>query len=198
MTLSDIGNYAQILSLLSFPLTVLVWLVTAERFAKFWRRWKKALFFLFFLIALAGTWSLGWLTWATNVVSLPVWKLCALGASGFVLSWLLLKVRHWLASLAQKPPATSGEVEGIEWHWEWSGNRFLNLNAFCPDPACRCRLRTERIDHVVGNFGYQMVDHVRVVCQRCDFRRDYDCNYAELERRVSFEIERRFKTGEYS
>lgn len=196
ITLSDLGNYAQILSL---PLSVLLWRVTAERFGRFWKRWKRIVFLILSSVALGAAWRLGWIGWATQLVHIPVWGVCLLGISGFFLSWLIWKTVRWMANASANQKRESGIVEDVEWHWRLVGDRIdgNSLTALCPDASCRHRLDSEDVGHIGDQYGYQLVDHIRLVCPRCGFRRDYNCNQRELVRRVGLEIERRFQTGEY-
>jgi hypothetical protein len=84
-TLSDIANWAQILSV---PTTIFVWFVTAERFAKFWKRWFRWLFVIVLCLGFVGLSRLGWLNWLTKPIQLPLWAAVFLFLLGFLLIWI--------------------------------------------------------------------------------------------------------------
>lgn len=69
-TLSDIANWAQILAV---PIALLAWLVTGDRFAKFWKCWFRLIFGFVLLLALWAFLRFGWLSWLTKSISIPVW-----------------------------------------------------------------------------------------------------------------------------
>src|SRR5713101_6493950 len=110
-TLSDIANWAQILAV---PIALLAWLVTGDRFAKFWKCWFRLIFGFVLLLALWAFLRLGWLSWLTKSISIPVWLAAVLFISGFVLTWFARSVMHGLASAIPQPP-TSDQIDGIEW-----------------------------------------------------------------------------------
>jgi amino acid transporter len=72
LSLANLANIAQIISV---PLTLLVWLVTRERFAEFWKKRGKLVLAITVVLAVATLWRIGWLNWLQYQVTWPIWGL---------------------------------------------------------------------------------------------------------------------------
>src|SRR5438067_7117851 len=109
-SLSDIANIAQIVTL---PVTILLWAVTAERFARFWRRWLKWIVSAAALIAFYGLWMRGWIRSVAGI-QVPLWLVlvCTGALAWFAISWLQIR----RLSAKNRAP-TSDLIDGIEWEW---------------------------------------------------------------------------------
>jgi len=190
MKLADLANYAQVFSI---PLMVFLWLLTPERFSKFLERSRKLLLLILLLVTIFAAKRLGWLGWINQQI--PIWILAALLAFFFLVIWLFRKI----AGLRSKNPCSTGNVEGVDWSWRiiYGNFRQNSLIPICPVPTCRCQLDHQRIECVGDECSHCRVDHVKLVCRRCGFSRDFECNWMELLNHIQIEIERRFRTGEY-
>lgn len=187
--LSDIANWAQILSV---PVALLAWLITADRFTKFWKRWRKLIFGTVVCLGLWGLARLGFLNWLQKSIQVPVWLACLLLLLTFLLLFLARTIARRIAAAAAPPP-TSDNIDGIEWQWDYRGKHIdeHSLTAFCPNQTCRCRLEPQRLS------GFAAINDIALVCQHCGFTREFDCSLPQLIRKTVLEIERRFRVGRY-
>lgn len=182
MNISDIANYAQIVSI---PLTILIWLITRERFVKFWKKWFVLILVIVLIIGLLGLWKANWLKWLQYQITWPVWVLILLPLSGLAIAFL---IRALTGSLY-----ISDNVYGIEWYWCYQGDKLdiKSFVPFCPNRECSCRLDPAR------SSSYQAIDDVTLVCDHCGFKKDFECNWDKLIWKVVKEIDRRIRTGEF-
>ena len=188
VTVSDLANYAQILSV---PLTVLAWLVTKERFAKFWKKRLKIIFTAFGIITLIGLWRLGWLSWLSFRVSWPIWSLILLSFSWLAVARGIAAFDNLFRKEVNELDYTTDEIFGVEWNWCYVRGQLkqTELAAFCPNQQCACRLeqRSSSDERV----------YVSLICEHCGFVKHFEWSRQELNRRVVLEIERRLRTGEF-
>jgi hypothetical protein len=74
--LEDIANVVTILGL---PLMVLTWLITRERFSKFWNKRRRLILAIAGVVSVMSAaillWRKGWLAWLQHPVTWPVWGL---------------------------------------------------------------------------------------------------------------------------
>ncbi len=199
MTLSDYASWASILSL---PLSVVLWLFTRESAAKFWKNWFGWILFGGFVLGLAAAWHLGWLSWLTKPVAWPVWGLILFGVGSFILPlfcWVLMKLfgEQSIVSQLDWHNYVNDEVFGVSWHWNYLGDKLNDdLSAFCPNHNCKCRLRSELNRNAPFNPS-RYESPVSLVCPRCGFQKDFDSDFESIKRDVLFEIERRLNTKEF-
>jgi hypothetical protein len=76
-------------------------------------------------------------------------------------------------------------------------NKRFALAAFCPRPGCLNRLESgfsPENPNLHASF-YGLPDTMR--CNRCGFKKHFDCDHETLKRRVIDEIERLVNTGQY-
>ncbi len=158
------------------------------------------------LLTLVGLLRLGWLDWATFRFRVPVYALILLALLWAGSLWLAfnLKITKPNEDLGGTPPASpsgppwlsyiSDNIFGVDWIWGYDGRMLSdhNIAAICPRTACQCRLGQEPI-WVGGLYD----PRVALVCQHCDFRKDFDCDWGPLVHRVLTEVERRIRTREY-
>ncbi len=193
MTLSDTANWAQVLSL---PLAVVLWLLTRETATRFWKRWQKRIFVLTTVVVLVGLWRFGWLGWLSQPVTLPLWALLLMG--GMIVT---LGMGYFFIKPMPMPQAPNNwlnyvndEIFGVRWAWQFVGEKIgTEFSAFCPRDGCRCRLQEKM--NLEGDFHHGLP--ISLVCPNCSFKMNFDCDWKELTRRVSVEIERRINTREY-
>ena len=199
MTLSD---YASCASILSLPLSVVLWLFTRETAAKFWKNWFGRIFFVGFILGLVAVWHMGWLSWLTKPVVWPVWALILLGVGGLVLPllyWGLIKLfgKQSIISQLNWRNYVNDEIFGVNWHWNYLGDKLYDdLSAFCPDHKCKCRLRSEPNRNAPFNPN-RYESPISLVCPRCGFQKDFDSDFESIKRNVFIEIERRLNTKEF-
>jgi len=195
LTLSDYANWAQIISI---PLAIIFFFFTREQFAGFWKKWLKGIFTVLSLVTIFGLARIGAFNWLGIRVTLPVWAL-------IVASTLLVLVTiavYWVRNLPDALPNQThrhwrtyveDEIFGVTWHWGYLGNSLDEIKgAFCPSSTCKCRLVQD------SNFNARAYDAISLVCERCGFKRDFDCGRDELYRKVLREVERRINTGEFT
>ena len=189
MKLADLANYAQVFSI---PLMVFLWLLTPERFSKFLERWCKLILLVLFLVTIFAAKRLGLLGWIN--LQIPIWILAAFLAFAFLCYWFFKMIAG-----RSKNPCSTGNVEGVDWNWRIIYGKFRqnSLIPICPVPTCRCQLDHQRIECVGNERSHRRVDHVKLVCRRCGFSRDFEYNWMELLNHIQIEVERRFRTGEY-
>ena len=193
MNLSDIANYAQIVSI---PLTILIWLITRERFVKFWKKWFVLILVIALIIGLIGLWKVNWLQWLQWLqyqITWPVWALMLLSLSGLAIAFSIRALTGSLGRIPDHSLYISDNVFGIEWHWCYQGDALYTKNfaPFCPNRECSCMLDPAR------RSSYQAIDDVILVCDHCGFTKDFECNWDTLIRKVVKEIDRRIRTGEF-
>jgi hypothetical protein len=199
MTLTDYASWASILSL---PLSVVLWLFTRESAAKFWKEWFGWIFLGAIILVLFAAWHMGWLSWLAKPITWPMWGLILLGLGSFVLPLLCFG----LIKLFSEQPIISqldwhnyvdDEIFGVSWNWNYFGDKLgSELSAFCPRQDCKCRLKSELNNN--ARFNPSRYDFpISLICSRCGFRKDFDSDFESLKRDVFFEIERRLNTKEF-
>lgn len=190
ISLSDLANYAQIASI---PITILTWLVTRERLAKFWKKWFVVIVPIVLITGVVGLWQKGWLRWLQFQITWPVWALILLSLSGITIS-LLIRV---MSTLLDRTPDhflyVADNVFGVEWHWHYLSGKLYDNNfvPYCPNRECRCQLDPQR------RSGFRAIDDITLVCDHCGFTKSFDCNWEQLLWKVVKEIDRRIRTGEF-
>lgn len=202
-SLQDWANVAQILGLLALPLSIALWYFTRAHFEKFWKKWRKVVFVALAIVATAGAAFRGWFAWLTHPFTLPVWILILVAvlpaALLFGVLWLVVKLKE-LSKPAKIGPEhyITDRIFNVVWVWGYKGHLIDegSLSAFCPNADCKCRL-TFKDDNERGWSGNLPSAPVSLVCPNCGFREDFDFRRRELFPRVSVEIERRIRTGEY-
>ena len=109
VSVSDIANWAQILSL---PAALLAWLITKERAAQFWKKWQKWIFgsLVIFVLAMAII-RLRWLDWLFRIASVPVWVLILLGIWGLLPDCAIRMICHLLRKPVVNEPAVIIEAQ---------------------------------------------------------------------------------------
>ena len=192
MTLPELANYAQVMSV---PLMIITWLMTAERFARFWKRFGKPALCALLVVAFFAAARLNWLPWWSEQTSVPRWALACLIASAFAIPLVYKAVRRSRA----KGPRSSGEIAGVEWNWRVFYGKLLKntLVPICPNRTCRCELEHKPINVVDNGRSYRHVFHVKLECPRCGFSQQFECRWDELVHNTYIEIERRFRIGQY-
>lgn len=190
ISISDLANIATILSV---PLAILTWLLTRERFAKFWKKRLKWILVIVAVIAIAGLSRMGWLNWLQHKFMCPVWVLILLSFSGLVIALCVLAVCYFLNRTSDHFSYVSDNIFGIEWQWCWQAGKLYknNLVPICPKPRCSCRLDPREMS------GYQAIDDISLICDHCGLRKDFDCDWDELRWKVIKEIDRRVRTEEF-
>lgn len=190
ISISDLANIATILSL---PVTILTWLFTRERFAKFWRKWIRWILVIVAAIAVVGSWRMGWLNWIQCKFMCPVWLLILLSFSGLTVALCVLALCNFLSRAPDYFSYISDNIFGIDWRWHWQKGKLRehNLVPFCPRRECSCRLDPQEMS------GYRAVDDISLVCDHCGFTKHFDCNWDELRWKVVKEIDRRIRTEEF-
>lgn len=188
VSISDLANIATIVSV---PLTILTWLFTRERLAKFWKKWFKWILGIVVIGGIWGLWRLGWLNWLQYRFLCPVWGLILLFLSGLAIVACILAIATFLRT-NDHFSYLSDNIFGIEWQWRWQGGKLYkhNLMSFCPRRKCSCRLDPQEMS------GYRAIDDISLVCDHCGFTKHFDCNWDELKWKVIKEIDRRIRTGE--
>ena len=153
-------------------------------------------------------WTRAWLKWFLHRVEVPVWILilgglvlaaAPVGILLFLLWAYSQKVSGETGSPRQLTPShyTSDEIFGVEWTWTYRGNVINHPEAFCPRSACNCRLDlVDDFNRASVGLGLGPIP-VTLVCPHCSFRHNVDWDENELLRRVSIEIERRIRAGEF-
>lgn len=188
ISLSDIANYAQIASI---PLAILTWLVTREKFARFWRKWLPFILFFVIIVGFIGLWKLGYLKWFQYQSTWPVWALILLSMSGLIVISLILFVINSLSKESYCYTSyVSDTIFEIAWHWHYSSGKLSedNLAPICPNKECSCQLEP------IYNSAYRAVDFVTLVCDHCGFEKRFDCNWEQLKQKVAKEVDRRIRT----
>lgn len=190
MNISDIANYAQIISI---PLTILIWLITRERFVKFWKKWFVLILVIALIIGLIGLWKANWLKWLQYQITWPVWALILLSLSGLAIASLIRALTDSLDRIPEHFLYISDNVFGVEWHWRYREGKLYEkyFEPFCPNRECSCMLDP------VQRSAYQAIDDVTLVCDHCGFKKDFECNWDKLIWKVVKEIDRRIRTGEF-
>ena len=190
MNISDIANYAQIISI---PLTILLWLITRERFVKFWKKWFVLISVIVLIIGLIGLWKANLLKWLQYQITWPVWALILLSLSGLVIASLIRALTDSLGRIPEHFLYISDNVFGVEWHWRYQEGKLYEkyFEPFCPNVECSCILEPVR------RSAYQAIDDVALVCDRCGFTKDFEYNWDQLRWKVVKEIDRRIRTGEF-
>jgi hypothetical protein len=189
-SLSDLAN---VVTIASFPLAVVTWLVTRERFAAFWKRFWKWVAVTVVGLFCIGLWKTGHLGWLGMAVSTPLWAV--LLVTGLVLSAIVCGIVLASATINEPGPFeyVAGIIFGVEWQWRFSGQMLVEQSfaAFCPNHDCKARLE------VLPRPSYASVNSIKVRCQHCGFTQDFDCDHPDLQRRTAVEVERRLRTGEF-
>ncbi len=201
MTLSDYASWASILSL---PLSVVLWFFTREAAAKFWKDWLGWIIIGAIILGLLASWHMGWLSWLTKPITWPVWGLILLGIGGCILAllcWFVVKMFDEQPIIPMQLDwhnYTHDEIFGVRWNWSYVGNQISDqLSVFCPrQNCCKCRLKSELNNNARFNPG-KYYPPISLVCSHCGFKQDYDCDFESLKRDVLFEIERRINTKEF-
>jgi hypothetical protein len=132
--------------------------------------------------------------------------------SALLKTHVIRKVRHTSAPVRSAQPTQptqpdwhnfdSDHIFGVLWRWNYSGNtlRESSLSAFCPQQGCMNRLEIE-YDPQNPNFARSATIDSGVPetmsCQRCGFKRHFDCDRETLKQKVIYEIERLIHTGQY-
>ena len=184
------ANWAQILGV---PIAIISWLVTKERFAKFWKRFG---WLIFFALGVLAAYRFGWLRWLSERFALPLWTIILLFLSGpFLFGSLIGLVSLYQKTTAPHREYQQDEVFGVDWQWQYEGNHFDVFSFWGSCPNCRCRLTIR--ESMEGTILFSM-DGTVLFCQHCGFSRTFpEQSLDNLKRSVAIEIERRIRTGEY-
>lgn len=190
MNISDIANYAQIISI---PLTILLWLITRERFVKFWKKWFVLISVIVLIIGLIGLWKANLLKWLQYQITWPVWALILLSLSGVVIASSIRALTNSLGRIPEHFLYISDNVFGVKWRWRYQEGKLYEkyFEPFCPNAECSCMLEPVR------RSAYQAIDDVTLVCDHCGFTKDFKYNWDQLRWKVVKEIDRRIRTGEF-
>ena len=180
--LQTAANWAQVLSV---PLTLLAWLVSKEKLARFWKKSRWITFPLLSVLFTSGLYRLGCLDWLFIRSSLPVWGLAMVGLCPMVVIGLVIA---WMKASEPHLDYRADKIFQVNWRWDYKSNQIDSdsISAFCPNQACRCRLKPQ----------YDFRD-VKLTCQHCGFSMDFQGDWDDLRRAVGVEIERRLNTGEF-
>lgn len=81
-------------------------------------------------------------------------------------------------------------IFGIDWQWDWYLRDVTNLIPLCPQ--CSYQPEIER-ENVPSTYS----DKAKIYCENCGFRKKWDVQPAKLKERVTKEIHRKLRTGEY-
>jgi hypothetical protein len=182
---------------------------------------KKYWWLISLPFVLLGLWSfyefgvLGW-TWhkLTNIatVGIPIWAILVAVLTiiliGFAWRWISerLKVKVGAQSRPLSPDDFRVEdyeddtIDGVLWHWTYSGHTVNPPKPLCPNQNCQCDLsfREDWMRVADGpNVARIGAPPVTLHCPRCYFRMDFSKTAQNVLYDVTQEILSRIRTGRF-
>ena len=190
----DLSELLQLKELLASAASLIVWLITRKRFAKFWAKWSHWVIAVSSGLFVYGLWSLGCLDWLASPVHIPLWVAVLCAVPVMVAVWLLISLTAEKLKIPTSSDYRTDQILGIQWRWDYYHGVIEPdlIHAFCPRLECQCRLDVEQVSVLSYMGGYEFV------CPNCGFKKVLDGPEEKIRRRVAVEIERRIRTGEFA
>ena len=124
-------------------------------------------------------------------ITLPVWAIIVLIFLIPVARLLTQKkrVHHNVNNVNSSKPDyikyTSDDFFGIDWNWDYRGNRIDSNSITARCPKCKCLLDWVR------ESSFKMIKDITLICPHCNLRKVFKLNEEGIIRRVEKEIDRK-------
>jgi hypothetical protein len=93
---------------------------------------------------------------------------------------------------------TFDEISGINWQWDWDGRKMENLVPLCPECSYQPFLELDfNLNHITDEDFRKSIRASLVKCDSCDFEKKFQYEPEILKSKVTREIHRRIRKGEY-
>jgi hypothetical protein len=120
----------------------------------------------------------------------PLWALILVFLAGFV-------VRSWIAKTSKTSiPETiykRDHILGIDWQWGYSSGEVVDLVPICPQ--CKYQPPVHRFH--IGDYA-AAGEGCLIQCDHCGFKKEFDFLTEVLQDRITREIHRKIRTGEFA
>jgi hypothetical protein len=121
--------------------------------------------------------------------SVPLWILILIFLLGVIVP-IIISGRKKTPSLESS--YTNDNIYGINWQWHYYSGDIFGLVPICP--RCKYQPPIRRFD--IG--GFQAASEGTLIqCDHCGFKKQFDFPPEILEDRITREIHRKIRTGEY-
>lgn len=195
---------------------------------KVWDFIKKNWFYIVGIFAFVGLWSLyqngvfaSWVRGLGNFfsVSIPIWAGFTAVAIVIVVWWIFQNIsirripdekptQHTPPKPSHKPSQNNFHVrdyvedliDGVWWHWSFSGNTVGVPKPICPNKNCQCDLFFHE-DWARVNYSPNIASYgqppVTLKCPRCRFSIDFDKPEGHVLHEITQEILSRIRTDRF-